>query len=757
MTMIPRQKKTGLSGIEQRLDGLPSKMEELGRFIVSNPSQAAFMTIKQLASAAGVSEATVTRFVVHFGYEGYAEFLGELRGRISDQLPVAPPPLPAGPWGDKIQDELRQAPEIFGRLPQEEVLSELIQLLPAAARVHILNSPPAAPAAARLFWDLSRLRAGLSLGSDSLLREEEELTGLPEGSLVLAVIKTYSTVEMEGLLKLVQRRGLPLFIISDSPAGVMGEFSGRYLTLKAGPLDLSFTLLISYLTDKIAPACRLRYQDHQDRLNQLALDHQPVTERPDTLQLAVSHDVRSLDPSVMHGHMREGVVMRCVFQNLVKFEEGGWNVEPELATHWQEAEDGLSVVFYLRQGVYFHQNYGEFTAEDVKYSFEVIANSDSSVSGHSAWEALEEVVVLSRYVVKLVLKHPCPHLFTGILPLSTGMIVSRRAVERISRSQFAVNPVGTGPYEIKSFKPREQIELEAFKGFWGDPPRTRRLIFRLDTHVFNVRHKFGSGGLDAAILPNLNPEMIAGAANLVHERAAGFYQYWWLGMIVDRPPFDRPDLRRAVRLALDRDNIRAAGLFGSRPLNAPLPEGVKGHWADAPSFEYSPDQARELAAAAGLRPERPLILAADPSEIDIAALEIIKGNLSDIGLSVHLDLVNRFVLLEKIRNRECHLYLDFFAAFPDAWLSLSWFTPGQFFNLSHWNNPDYNRLVDEIGRETDEKRRLELTVEAQRLTLEDCWGVWLAESRYSLVYKNYVDIGRPWPDGSLTPWTMSKK
>ena len=751
MTAISQ--KTSLSGIEEQLPSLPAKMEELGRFIISNPSRAAFLNIKQLAGAAGVSEATVTRFVTHFGYDGYADFLRSLRGLVSERLPAEDlPVLPSGPWGDRIQRELRQSAELFARLPLDPVIAELSRLLPAAAGIYILASPPAA----RLFWELSRLRAGVTLGGESTLRDEENMAALPEGSLVLAFIKSYSTVEMGRLLRLARELRLPLFIISDSSSGTMGEYTGRYLALAAGELDLPFNLLISHLIDQIAPACALRYRDHQQRLERLTLDHQPVTERPDTLQLAVSHDIRSLDPSGMHGHMREEIVMRCVFQGLVKFEEGAWNVVPELATHWHEAEDGLSIVFYLRQGVAFHQNYGEFTAEDVKFSFEHIAASDSSISGHSAWSVLKEVVVLSRYVVKLVLKNPCPHLFSSILAQSAGLIASKKAVEMISRSQFAFNPVGTGPYEIKAFKPRERIELESFDQFWGEAPKTKRLIFRLDTQAFNVRQKFNSGGLDVALLSNLNPENLKGAPNLVQKRLPGFYQYWWLGLIVTKPPFDQLAVRQAVRLALDRDNIRAAGLFNTAPLNAPIPEGLEGHWPDAPRFEYFPEKARELIAAAGVKADQPLILAADPSEIDLAALEIIKGNLSDIGLNVQLDLTNRFVLLEKINRGECHLYLDFFVAFVDAYLSLSWFVKGQFFNLSHWNNPAYARLVTAIGREADPDRRREMIIAAQKIIVDDCWAVWLAQGGYSIIHKSYIDPGTPLPDGFLTPWTIQK-
>ena len=744
--------------LEKEVPNLPAKLEGLGRYVTANLSQVVFMTIKQLSAAAGVSDTTVTRFVGHFGFSGYPEFLAELRSLVAGRLPVGGQARPGPPLDSRLGDEFQTLAETMGRLEAEPVFRELVRLLPAAARVHILGSPAAAADTHRLYWELSRLRPEVGLADGSFWREQEALTALPEGSLVIVLIKRFSTTEMNAHLKLVNQRRLPVFIFSDGPPGALGEFNRRFLVFRPGPLDLLFPFLTGRLAGEVRDGCALLFKSYQEGLEKISLAQQPAADRRDTLQLAISHAIKGLDPTAIHGHMREGQIMRCIYQGLVRFEEGAGKVVPELATHWQESEDGASIIFYLRQDVHFHQGYGEFSAADVKYSFERAAKVSGQVSGHSAaWEVLREVEILGRSTVRLVLKHPCPHLFSGILALSPGYIVSRRAMEQMGQSQYSINPVGTGPYEIKAFKPREAIELEAYDQFWGEKPKTRRLIFRLDTHAFNFIYKFASGSLDVATFPNLNPAQFADSPDLVLHPTPGCFQFWWLGMVVNKPPFDRLEVRRAVRLALDLDHIRQTGFFNSQPLGGPIPNGVEGHWDQAPVFPYDPDQARARIAAAGIKPDYPIILAADSADIDLAALEIIKDNLAAVGFNPQLELSGRQGLLDKVRRRECHLYLYFFSSFFDPYLSLSWFVKDQYFNLSHWDCPDYDRLVAAIGRETDRRRRLEMVVEAQKLIADDCWAVWLAQGGYSIVHKNYVDIGAPLPDGFLSPWTMSKR
>ncbi len=736
------------AAIEAQLPVLPYKLRVLALYVLDNREKVAFQTVRQLAASAKISETTIMRFVAHLGFTGYSDFLNQVRDFLAAKLTGSDEPQtdgrPLHPL-ESLAEDLRNHP----------VFLELAGLVSAVRQILILASPDAAGDGARLKWLLARRRPDVTLGADSLRRAEEELAALPEDSLVIILTGRHSTLELRHQAEEVKAKKLPLFLFTGHQASALAEFTDHHIVLPDSSYDLALPLAVNLLAELAEASLAQRFQDYQDRMDRIALKHQPLPERRDTLQLAVGHEIRSLDPANIHNLMWDAILMHCVFQGLVKFREGSWELVPELAESWETSADGRTVIFYLRRGVQFHNGYGEFSAQDVKFSFERMATAEV-LSRQPAWESLEEVVVLSRYVVKLVFRRPCPHLFTSILPFSVGLIVSRRAMEQMGASQFSTKPVGTGPYAVTAFQPRNYMEMQAFPQFRGLRPQISRLIFRLDAHAFNFPYHFQKSRLDLAVLPNVNPEVIRDAPGLLVERRLA-RQVWWLGMMMDKPPFDRPAARQAVRLALDRKRIAAAGLQGTAPLDTLIPVGVPGHWAEAPRFPYTPDQARRLMADAGVKPGQKISLAANSSEIDLAALEIIRANLADIGFSVHFELSNRHRFIERLHQRQCDMYVYFYNVHPDAYLSLRLFTKGQFCNLSGWDNPAFDELVGRIGSEADEQKRLEMTVEAQKMIADDAWGVWLGQGLNSIMFRPFVDIGQPWPDGFLTPWTMSKK
>ena len=76
---------TVMNQIESRLDGLTKLQKKLANFVLSDPIQAAFMTVDQLSHAVGVSTATVVRFSTELGYSGYTEFQGKLQEHLKDR------------------------------------------------------------------------------------------------------------------------------------------------------------------------------------------------------------------------------------------------------------------------------------------------------------------------------------------------------------------------------------------------------------------------------------------------------------------------------------------------------------------------------------------------------------------------------------------------------------------------------------------------------------------------------------------------
>ena len=735
------------------LPSLPTKLRYLGDYIINNVDQVSFMTVRQLAAAALVSEATIMRFVSHFGFKGYSDFLAEIRTVFS----VSPRGVSeSGPSEERLLGGLGR---LADRLRQGQAFLDLPNQIAACSQVAIICTPETLADGHRLHWSLSRLRPGVYLSPRENRLAEEQLASLPDSGLVLALARDHSSLEIRELAAEARHLKLPVYLISRSPSCSIAEFSTEHIVLEGDdPHNLAIPLAVEILSSLTALLCRPRYQEYQARLAETALRHQPVSERKDTLQLAIGHEILSLDPASAHSLMREAIIMQCVYQGLVKFREGTWEVVPELAEDWTVSDDGLSVIFYLKSGVQFHHGFGELTAADVKFSFERMLSDDSSTNNNAqqqSWHVLQEVVVLSRYVVKLVLKHPTPHLFTSILPLDVGLILSRKAVEQMGRTRQAVNPIGTGPYAFKSFQPREILELELFDKFKGPTPTIRRLIFRLDTHAFNFPYRFSQGKLDVVLFPNVNPDLLKTIPQVTHFETNSMH-FWWLGLMTHKPPFNSLAARRAIGLALDRKRFLETGLFGATPLNAPLPQGVEGHWADAPEIPYNPAEARRLLAEAGVAPGTKVSLAADPAGLDIAALEVVKANLADVGLTVTFDFRNRQALLDHINHGNSEMYMFFYNTPIGAYDTLHWFTGNQYYNLSKWNNSEYNALVEKIGRETSAETRRQMIIEAQKIIINDAWGVWLGQGRCSIIHRDYVDIGTPRPDGFLNPWTMKK-
>jgi ABC-type transport system substrate-binding protein len=149
-------------------------------------------------------------------------------------------------------------------------------------------------------------------------------------------------------------------------------------------------------------------------------------------------------------------------------------------------------------------------------------------------------------------------------------------------------------------------------------------------------------------------------------------------------------------------------------------------------------------------------LAADPAEIDLALLEIIRINILDIDLDVQFELYNRKILFERLNNKYCDMYITFYNALHDALPNFKWFTNGQYYNLSKYNSKKYENILDQIVNEDNYNNKMELIIEAQKILIDDVWGIWLAQGKNCIIYNSNINIGKPWPDGFLTPWTITK-
>ncbi len=475
-----------------------------------------------------------------------------------------------------------------------------------------------------------------------------------------------------------------------------------------------------------------------------------------TLKIAIWEDVNTFDPGWLTSAERELAIMTCIFNGLVTYNPGNWEVVPSLAESWEISDDGKQITFKLRQGVQFHRGYGEMTAEDVKFSFERIADPKQKSPEKSAWEKLDKVEVVDKYTVKLILKEPMVNLFDSVLPLNTGMIVSKKAAEEMGREKFAFSPVGTGPYVMSSWSPKRQIALAANKDYWGPKPKTENLVFIPIVEDSTSETALKTGEIDVGRAATVNIAVFKKKKKFkVYSKPA--LKTYWLGMTVSKPPFDNLKLRQAFRLAVDVPKVVLAAFFGAaEPAAAILPPGVPGRWNEAQVYKQDVPAARKLMAEGGKPDGFQMVLWVPASDTEKIMAEVIKAEAAKAGIEVIIEAKEIGAFNEGINKGQADAYIQFYTSTIDPDYIMRWFA-GEDWNPSQWRNAKYVELIKQGTSVLDPEKREQNYIEAQKLIDQDAWAVWLTHGSRVWVAQANVDMGGLYPNGRLAPWTMSLK
>jgi peptide/nickel transport system substrate-binding protein len=426
--------------------------------------------------------------------------------------------------------------------------------------------------------------------------------------------------------------------------------------------------------------------------------------------------------------------LSLLYENLVRYKAASTDLEPWLAKSWTVSKDGLSVTFLLRSGVQFQRGFGEFTAEDVKFSIERIVNEKLAEAGE--WANLDRVDVVDKYTVKLVMKSPTPTLFTTGLPFQAGMILSKKAVERLGAAAFNKYPVGTGPYELDTWEVGQTITYKPFAKYWGKRTlNADRVVFLSPSDLMTT---MDAGDLD--IFYAFDAKAFDSATKSPKTTYAGKYmRYWWVSLPAKDPVLANPDARRAFRYALDIDALVKVGGYGVSPrANALVPPGIPGYWKEAPAYKRDVAKAKQFLATAGY-PDgftcTAVITGSDP------VLELMQLQLAEVGITMKIEVVEGGIYWEKLATGTV-VCIPSFQTLPDAGYALSWFVTDQYWNTMKWSNAKYDELFKKGQVEIDSKARAQDYIDMQKLMDQDAAIVPIAFLMNGVVYrKAAVDLG----------------
>jgi peptide/nickel transport system substrate-binding protein len=326
--------------------------------------------------------------------------------------------------------------------------------------------------------------------------------------------------------------------------------------------------------------------------------------------------LRDLDPTSDYG-----TEMLLIYDQLLEWEATWYfpevqripTIRNNLVESW-EMVDPATWDFHLKQGVTFHDrppvNGREMTAEDVKYSYELLRTKP----GWSlAATSVESVEVLDTYTARFNLKFALaefPTLHTnGFAPA----IVPREAVE--APGGLLENPIGTGAFILEEFVPGEGALLVrnpnyhlSLKGEQLPFVDAVRLIFTRDAATQTAL--FRTQQVDLLRPPTLDSlyQILDTVPDAWLYRVPSFmWGAYTLLLNLDEEPFNDVRVRRAISMAINREVVKEVINRGDASLIGPFPWALAGFTERAdytyenlgPYYEYNPEKARELLAEAG--------------------------------------------------------------------------------------------------------------------------------------------------------------
>lgn len=470
------------------------------------------------------------------------------------------------------------------------------------------------------------------------------------------------------------------------------------------------------------------------------------------LSVAASAAVTTWDP--VRSFSTEALYLGNVYEPLLWKNAEGAEEEftPGIAESWEASEDGLAWTFTIREGATFHD--GEAVdAEAVKASIEA---AKDRAGASFIWAPLESIEATDDRTVVMHLAYSAP---MDLVASSTygAWIVSPKALEASADDEHyfeAGMDAGTGPYTIRSYTPGEKVVLEAYEDYWNEDaaPSYDIVDIAITPDAVTAQQMLTSGEVDLATnLPLENVDTVA--EKLGTEVRAANSPFNFLAFFnTTRAPLDDPKVRQALSYAVPYEDIIEVGGAGyGTQAHGPVPKGIFPYSDDVPQYSQDLDKAKAMLAEAGHADGLTLTLTyASENSAEARFVPLIKDAFAKIGvtLDVRAELFNQQWENAKTdpAGAQDIFVVYYWPTYSDAGAdnlySLFHSSDEPFFNLSYWNNAEYDALVDEAGALTGSDRDAAQTKyeEAMRLLVDQAPGLFLYDAQAVSVVPKGLEV-----------------
>ncbi|WP_100642077.1 ABC transporter substrate-binding protein [Alteromonas facilis] len=438
-----------------------------------------------------------------------------------------------------------------------------------------------------------------------------------------------------------------------------------------------------------------------------------------------------------------------IYDRLLDFDTDTGNLMPALADSWLISDDGLVYTFQLQRNVQFHATEyftptRSFNANDVLFSINRWRQQEHpfhSVSGgrYPYFQSLDladniaDVKRINGYRVEIHLHKPDSS-FLANLATDFAVILSEEYALQLLQSgnpeMIDKQPIGTGPYRFVAYRPNHFVRFESHSDYWRESVSNKHLVFDITPKSALRLAKLITGECDISVFPAQSElDTIRENEELSLLERPGLNVGFW-AFNTQKPPFDNPNVRRALAMAIDKNTLLDTVYFGSaKRATSILPPTSWAYQSSADDINYNPVQAERLLRASGIQPgfrmtlwAMPVQRAYNPNAMKMARL--MQSYLADVGVNATIVSYDWTTFRNNLQQGMHDSVLIGWSADnvdPDNFyrplLTCSAIPSGT--NRAMWCNEGYDDLIEQALLVNDNDRRKQLYAQANRMLYEE--------------------------------------
>ena len=354
-------------------------------------------------------------------------------------------------------------------------------------------------------------------------------------------------------------------------------------------------------------------------------------------------------------------------------------VTPELAQTWSVDDAGTTWTFKLREGVQWQNNYGDFTADDVIYTIDLIKSYSDGDSTYAKYNShITGYSKIDDYTVSVTTDSPG---YMGVYFMTFPVVCKAYCA---TGDIDDLNPLGTGPYNVTEYDPYEKMLIAVSPVWWKQAPYIQTLTALCYEDHDDELAVFKENLLDFVTTSELT---VGTLSNTRHVYIDYMTQYYDCLVPNTSGLFGDVNIRQAISYALDRRDIISKALLGHAvATDYPIPPDSYLSNATADMYEYNQTKARELLELAGWKDRDndgicEKVDGTSITELEISLLipenkentyrhdvaENIQSQLLECGIKVTIDEVDQTTYPQMLESGNfdlalCSFYLD---EYPD--------------------------------------------------------------------------------------------